>query len=211
MPGKRATQSQKTVKNPGKSGTAKSRPAARSVLFQIHISLLGSQPEIWRSVVVPGELDIGALHRVLQAAMGWSGKHAHYFNIGNTRYSDSEFDIEHADAINEAGVRLFDVVPRERDSFTYLYDPGSDWECEILVEKISERGEKFPGYPVCLDGESACPPEDCGGIGNYGCMVSAINAPDSFEGGELSEWTSDSFDPELCDFEEINRRLRKVT
>ena len=119
-------------------------------------------------------------------------------------------DVEHAEARDETGVRLCDVAPRTNDSFTYLYDNGSAFEHEILVEKVSERGDKFPGYPVCLDGEASCPTDECGGNGGYGSKSNALNESESDESEELSEWATEEFDPEAFDLDEINRRLRRV-
>ncbi|NLE68065.1 MAG: plasmid pRiA4b ORF-3 family protein [Lentisphaerae bacterium] len=210
MARKSAPKNSKTVKRPRMPDAGDARLQAPGRLFQIHVSLLGCRPGIWRSLVLPGEADLGMLHRALQAALDWSGTRGHYFVAGNMKYSDSKADIERSEAIDESCVHLCEVAPRERDSFTYLYDPGSDWECEILVEKISGRGEKFPGYPVCLDGESACPPEDCGGIEGYESMLNAMNEPDAGDDDDPAGWEQDAFDPEAFDLEEINRRLRNV-
>lgn len=210
MARKIAARPSRNVKCRGKQEAGTARQKAPQRLYQIRVMLHGHQPAIWRSLVVPGEVNMGMLHRILQAAMDWSGTQGHYFIAGNVKYSDSKAEIEHSEAVDESGASLCEVAPRERDSFTYLYNPGADWECQILVEKVSDRAEKFPGYPVCLDGEAAFPPEDCGGIEGYKCMLDAMNDPDGGDDGDLSGWGTEPFDPEAFDLEEINRRLRRL-
>ena len=41
-------------------------------LLQLHIELTGIEPAIWRRVVVPAAIPLDKLHKVIQAAMGWS-------------------------------------------------------------------------------------------------------------------------------------------
>ncbi len=44
----------------------------------------------------------------------------------------------------------------------------------MLFEKFLDE-EKGKYYPVCLEGEKNCPPEDCGGIGGFDNLVETIH------------------------------------
>ena len=60
----------------------------------------------------------------------------------------------------------------------------------------SKRGAR---YPVCVGGERACPPEDCGGIWGYEALLEVINDPAHEEHEEMLDWLGGQFDPEQFD------------
>src|ERR1035441_10243530 len=51
-------------------------------IFQIKVTLLGSDPPIWRRLLVSANLTLAALHNVLQVAMGWDSSHLYEFRKG---------------------------------------------------------------------------------------------------------------------------------
>src|SRR5579859_6408905 len=55
--------------------------------------------------------------------------------------------------------------------------------CWILAKARHRPGEAAASdpnltYPLCSEGQRACPPEDCGGIYGYCGLVEAIGDPD---------------------------------
>ena len=87
---------------------ANPRPAS---VHQLKVTLLHLSPPVWRRVAVPSDMPLGALHYVLQLAMGWTDSHKHDFRVGKTSYGDPEMLQELGDA-NERGAALVDVAPR---------------------------------------------------------------------------------------------------
>jgi hypothetical protein len=85
---------------------------------------------------------------------------------------------------------------------------GDDWQHEIVIEdqSMSIVGLKFA---VCLDGQRACPLEDCGGAWGYVHLLEVLSDPDHEEFDDMTEWIGDYFDPELCDLSEINVALQR--
>ena len=45
-------------------------------VYQIKITLLGTQPPVWRRIRVP-DCTLGDLHEVIQTVMGWQHSHMH--------------------------------------------------------------------------------------------------------------------------------------
>src|SRR5208283_4014151 len=55
-------------------------------IYQIKVTLLGTNPPIWRRLLVPAVLTLAQLHLVLQIAMGWEGGHMHEFRVGHRHF-----------------------------------------------------------------------------------------------------------------------------
>jgi hypothetical protein len=188
-------------------------PASRSEknvpIYQLLVTLVESQPPIWRRVQVPGDISLAKLHEILQIAMGWSNSHLHQFVVDGISYSAPDPELDELEGRDERTTRLDQVATSAEDHFVYEYDFGDNWEHDIVVEAILPAE---PGifYPVCTAGERACPPEDCGGIWGYEEMLEAVQDPDHPEHDEMIEWLSQEFDPEVVDLDGINQELRKV-
>ena len=53
----------------------KKRLAQAFPIYELKITLCGSNPAIWRRVQVPGGIKLNRLHDVLQVVMGWTDSH----------------------------------------------------------------------------------------------------------------------------------------
>lgn len=185
------------------------KPPARNLVYQLKIMLAESNPPIWRRIQVPGNTLLPQLHLMLQAAMGWYNCHLHGYTIDSVNYGERDPDFEEPFLEEETRVRLDRVVSRAGISFSYVYDFGDNWEHDILVEEVAPAN---PGtrYPICLDGQRACPPEDCGGIWGYQEeFLAAIHDPDHEEHERMLEWVGGSFDPEAFDLGRTNDALKQ--
>ncbi len=129
-------------------------------------------PTIWRRLLVPGEIKLSKLHPIFQAAMGWEDYHLHVFEIDGKRYGMPDAEWENDD-IDGAGRRCSPMVISDRSRFFYEYDFGDTWGHEVVVESI-EPVPLVLKFATCIDGQRACPPEDCGGTGGYGEFLEAI-------------------------------------
>ena len=59
-------------------------------------------------------------------------------------------------------IKLGDLHFRINERFLYEYDLGDLWQHQMRIEKRLEI-EASRSYPVCVGGQWAGPPEDCGG------------------------------------------------
>jgi hypothetical protein len=191
-----------------------SHKATTAAIYQLKITLLGSDPAIWRRVLVSGDISLETLHWVIQHAMGWTNSHLHQFIVGKKFYSDPSFELGEMGgppADDEFKVTLSEIAPKVRAKLVYEYDFGDRWEHEVRVEKVLQEDSRYSGYPVCIEGERACPPEDCGGIyGYYDSFLPAIQDPEHEEHEDMLEWAGGKFDPDAFDIKAVNKELKRL-
>jgi len=178
--------------------------------YQLKLSLLEIEAEVWRRLLVPRGVRLDRLHEIFQVAMGWTNSHLHEFRVGDTRYGEPDPEYDEGDVRDERSVRLFEVAPGVNDSFLYEYDFGDSWEHLVVVEKILTPAESPADLPVCVAGARACPPEDCGGVPGYEGFLEAIRAPAHEEHQAMLAWVGGKFDPEAFDLGKVNRQLRRL-
>jgi hypothetical protein len=184
-------------------------------IYELKITLLESNPAIWRRVQVPGNITLIKLHHALQVLMGWQDYHLHQFAVNGALYGMHVDDWQDAtpELLDERGVRLYRIAPVAGTRLVYEYDFGDGWQLEIIIEDISfsqEATGEGAGHVVCLDGQCAGPPEDVGGIGGYEEFVKAIRNRRHPEHRSWLEWVGGSFDPEKFDPEAVNRALKRI-
>jgi hypothetical protein len=189
---------------------AQARRTPGKTAIQLRISLKDHTPTIWRRLVVPGEIKLSKLHSIFQAAMGWEDYHLHQFQIGEQVYGvlDDEFIDDEFDDIDEDTVVLSDVVSAPM-RFSYQYDFGDNWQHEVVVEAM-ESVPLILKFAACVDGQRACPPEDCGGTGGFAELVEAVADPTHEEHVDYVEWVGRPFDAESFSIAATNAALQRV-
>jgi hypothetical protein len=110
----------------------KKQPAQNLPLYELKITLRGSNPAIWRRVQVPGSINLNRLHDVFQVVMGWTDSHLHQFVDAPIVYSvPSGDDCPGEERLDERRFCLADVARHEKASFIYEYDFGDSWAHEV--------------------------------------------------------------------------------
>lgn len=162
---------------------------------------------MWRRLLVPGSVRLDKLHRIIQAAIGWEDYHLHAFEIGGDRYG-MQFDDYPDGELQEKNFTVASVAGAH-ENFTYEYDFGDSWEHDISIHRVWRMpiGLKFA---VCLDGASACPPEDSGGPWGYRHLLAVLADPSHEEHADLSRWIGGPFDPGEFDLALVNAYLQKI-
>lgn len=179
-------------------------------LYQLKITLMYSDPAIWRRVVVPANFKLDRLHQFIQRVMPWTDSHLHQFIVGRTCYGrpDPEFADKGSETLNEKHYTIADIAPGAKKKFIYEYDFGDGWEHEIVVEKVLPPDAGFKRV-ICVAGENACPPDDCGGIGGYYEMLKIIADPKHPDHGHMKEWLGGERDLARFDLDETNDALKR--
>jgi hypothetical protein len=176
-------------------------------IYQLRVTLEGVTPSVWRRLLVPGGYTLDRLHRVIQYAMGWQDCHLHSFDIGGVQYGEPDPDGELA-LRDELDARL-DAVAKTGDRFRYTYDYGDWWEHTVDVEAVwpADPEER---YPVCVEGERACPPEDVGGTHGYRQLVAALADPSHPDHEQMREWLGRSYEADVFIPEIATTLLRRL-
>ncbi len=130
-------------------------------VYQIHVWIRHISPMIWRWLLMRADTTLANLHDAIQIAFGWSDFHLHRFRIHGR-----DFGVNRVGGLGSSRdartVQLADFQFRTNERFLYEYDFGDSWQHEVRVERRLTV-ESRRTYPVCVGGQRAAPPEDCGG------------------------------------------------
>ncbi len=178
--------------------------------LQFRVTLMEVEPPVWRRIEVPANYRFWDLHVAIQDAMGWLDYHLHMFRVlnpvtgGTDEIGIPDEDAFEGDPVCLAGwevpvARYFEAVGTHA---TYEYDFGDDWVHDVELEAVGRR-QAGTKYPRCLDGQRACPPEDCGGPHGYARLLETIADPTDDEYESTLEWLGGAFDPEAFSCREV--------
>lgn len=178
-------------------------------VFQFKIELLEIIPLIWRRILVPADYNFWDLHVAIQDSMGWFDSHLHHFEIrGKGKRKETRIGIPDFDRMDD----LEEVYPGwEIPVFTYdlgveakyLYDYGDFWMHNIKLEGYIYR-EKGIKYPICIGGDRACPPEDCGSVSGYYNVIETLSNPENDDYEEMKTWVGENWNPEKFNKDDVS-------
>jgi len=178
--------------------------------YILHISLMFSDPLIWRRVQVPGNISLATLHHVIQFSIGWSDSHYHQFLVGKISYDPTlgSSTIKENTKYDERNFKLYNLEEGMRFMFSYIYDAEGGWEHDIQLEEVVPYSKEFQ-HPVILSGEQACPPETVTDIHEYQDILASLENSSQNGRAELFELTGNSdFDPDYFDLDAARSRLK---
>lgn len=189
-----------------------------SQTFQLKISLNGLEnPDVWRRITIPSYYSFKHLHDVIQTIFDWDYAHLYQFSDqgfdSETIITDFDFNLEtdNQTQLDSILVPLDEILKHEGDRYTYTYDFGDSWEHTIVLEKIITQVTRTPEL---LEGEGACPPEDCGGLSGYKEMLKALNDKKHPEHREYRDWLdlkkNEIWDPGFFDLQQKQLLLLKL-
>jgi hypothetical protein len=197
--------------------------ASENPVYELKITLRGSDPAIWRRLQVPARIWLGRLHHIFQATMGWQDGYLHRFEANDRvyglpvmdrdlRYSEDEMPegLDLSQTLHEASITLDQIAPEPGVTFRYIYGFANRWEGHVELETIrsAKSGEAFPRI---LSGSGAAPPEDMEGIHQYqNVILNVLNDPDHPDYERWRTWVDETaFDPHAFSVEEINGSVRR--
>jgi hypothetical protein len=142
--------------------------------------------------------------------MGWTNSRLHQFVAGTKFYGvpDPDYADMGTEMLNEKRYCAADLAEVGK-KFVYEYDFGDGWEHEVKVEKLLPANAEFK-HPICLGGEQACPPEDCGGILGYYRLLETLANPKDPEHEQMKEWIGGEWDAEYFNQAGTNADLKRI-
>jgi hypothetical protein len=179
---------------------SKSGPLIKNTALQFRIELPEILPLIWRRIQVPSYYNFWDLHVAIQDSMGWSDYHLHCFEIkGKGKRKSERIGIPDFEPISEDceidpgwEIPVINFFNDLGITAKYQYDFGDSWQHTVLLEGYLVKDENLQ-YPICIDGEMACPPEDCGGVPGYYEMLKVLSDPENEKYEELKTWVGEKW------------------
>lgn len=176
--------------------------------FVLRLAVVGCAPRIWRRLLVRESMWLSRLHDSIQVLFDWYDYQMHEFTVDDLHLGNP---LRRDDLVveDDRDVTLADLDLGSRDRLHYAYHFGEGWQVEIRIEKV-QAVERGVAYPLCMGGERAGPPEDCGGLEAFHDMLACIKEPNTDLGREWLEWLGAGYDATRCEVEKINKGLRRL-
>jgi hypothetical protein len=176
--------------------------------YQLRIDLGFSSPLIWRSVKVPGTITLADFHSIIQTCFGWDDEATHRFLVGKIFYSPSVI-AKDSNSFSEDDYQLHELEEGMGFIFTYLYEGGSGWECEITLEEKFPDSKSIPS-PELIAAERAFPSEIFDDIHEYQSVLQMIENSENPSTILAQHNLTKDFDPAYCDVTSINATLKAL-
>src|SRR5260370_36566475 len=108
------------------------RRSLPELVYQLDIRLLGTDPPIWRRILVSDQITLSGLHHLLQVVMGWEHAHLHEWSVNSMRYGEPDPNDDTLQ--NDRRVRLGNILHEKDARIIYVYDYGDGWQHRLSVE-----------------------------------------------------------------------------
>jgi hypothetical protein len=158
-----------------------------------------------RRLIVPADIELPQMHKILQQVFHWKDYHLHDWNVVDeinrepvARLVMTDEDLSYDDkAALETGHKLSEFFPKYKH-IIYTYDMGDNWEHLIeLVRVIDEHNKESP---YLLEAVGQAPPEDAGGVGGYIDFRKIMQNPQHQDYEQMKQWAG-YWHLELSDWE----------
>ncbi|TAP39144.1 plasmid pRiA4b ORF-3 family protein [Arthrobacter sp. S39] len=198
-----------------------------SMLLRLKVSIVGSEPAIWRLLEVDPSLTLDTVHEVLQAAVGWRDYHLHSFTDTDPhvrlravngivreprRWVPLDLLADSDDDLPETDWTLGQILTPESGPLFYEYDFGDGWIHRLEFTGTLPTPANAPRARL-LAGARRAPLEDSGGIDGYHDLLDALAEPGHEDHKNLQAWVAwtagpwQEFDPEQLDIKAVNNEL----
>ena len=161
--------------------------------FELEVTLDLEIYKAVRKIIVPANIKLTKLHKVIQFIFDWKGYHLYDFTTFNKdtkeqikRIVPFEEDLEYDNnAILIKNHTLNDILS-EQSYIIYTYDMGDNWQHEVRLIKVIEEYDK--DSPYLLEAEGQSPPEDVGGVSGFIEFRNIMMNPKSSEYERIKVW-----------------------
>lgn len=178
--------------------------------YQLRLQLPFSTPSIWRTVKVPGDITLEQLSDTIKICFGWNDDNDHCFLVGKIFYSPLE-QTDNQGNIGTTEIQLHELEEYMGFIFTYHYEGGSGWECEITIDEILPKKETL-SHPQVIDGERAAPGNSFDDMHEFEQVVEKLDLGSSAEIVKLlSQYNlGKDYDPSYFETDNLKEQLQAI-
>ena len=190
-------------------------------IVEIEVILEDVIPVVRRVIEVPLKIKLSELHLTIQSAFGWENMHLYQFSpgepyqLGGKNWVSPDFWVapdfmEEPENMSAEEYTLAQAITLANPKpLTYVYDFGDDW---IHTLKIGEAKEHALGvrYPLLIDVEGTCPPEDVGGVYGYAEFLDAMKDKKHEQHQETKRWYGGIFKPNDPPVEKLQKEVQLI-
>ena len=200
------------------------------MLLQVKVTIVDSEPTIWRLLEIDPSLTLDRMHDVIQTAVGWRDSHLHCFTdadpylphpaagsdareprrwVPEAMLEDSEDDLP------ESEWALGNVLTAGSGPLFYEYDFGDGWTHRLDLMGSFPAQADAPRARL-LEGSRRAPLEDSGGIHGYQNLLQVLGDSSHDEHKNLKAWVAwttgpwQEFDAEWLDIDAANDTLNRL-
>ena len=164
-------------------------------VYQLHTTLEGYKPKIWRRVLVSHSMKLSRLAYMLMMLYEMEGSHLFNFYSPDSKKCYAlksgnlvnEFDD--ADTKNAASTLLKKVLLFAGQKIIFTYDFGDNWEIIITLEEIiTDSDISVKELPRVLKGKGYGIIDDCGGIPGLERIAEAFKKKEGQAYEQCCEW-----------------------
>lgn len=189
---------------------------AVKTVYQLHTTLDGYKPKIWRRVLVSPSMKLSHLAYMLMTIYEMEGSHLFNFYSSN---SDEYYALKNANLLNDfddedtknaTSTPLKKVLASKGEKIIFTYDFGDSWEVIIILEDIiTESDLSAKKLPCVLKGKGHGIIEDCGGIIGLEKIAEAFEKKEGPEYEQYCEWLgTNELDLKNFDVDQMNLILK---
>ncbi|HBI80708.1 MAG TPA: hypothetical protein DDY04_01845 [Bacteroidales bacterium] len=166
-------------------------------MIDVRLSIVNSNPEIFRIISVDENINLQVFHEIIQASFEWSNVHSHFYRLSQTAVKNEE-ELTLGMAINT------------QNPIIYIYDLADFWTIEITL--VNPKSEPYSKKPVCLTGQGKSPPEDAGGIINYSEVLELLSKHrlGNRQYPLIADWLGEDYNPNEFSCEQINQSFKNL-
>lgn len=162
--------------------------------YVLKIELKGSNPLVWRRVMIPIDALLDELHQCIQELFGWMNYHTYYLK---RLKNDQKYVLDPDEWDPIAGEKVY-LDSQEYtlsqclcvgEEWEYVYDMGDYWTHHISVEALDSFADEMKFvYPLLLEWEEENLAEDAGGVQGYYEKMAILQDEKHPEHDFLVEW-----------------------
>ncbi|MGM7667601.1 plasmid pRiA4b ORF-3 family protein [Microbacterium sp. A93] len=171
--------------------------------YRLRVTLVGSDPEIWRTFDIEGTTKLRMLHLALQTIMGWRESHLHAFMDADPfgrqlpeqtrRWESPDFEVNNEGTLSEEDFTAGDAL-QAGGPLWYEYDFGDGWIHRLdIIEQLPS--DSVLTAVALVDGANRGPFEDSGGLHGYAEKLAIAADPQHPEHASITDWIDTTVGP----------------